>query len=64
MFEEDRFDLYSGLEGQTLRIFHIEGRPEAMGKVGTVKEVDDAGLLHGTWGDYPLDPTKDRYQLV
>jgi len=51
--------------GDTIMIDSMEGEPQYTGRVGTVKHIDDAGQIHGTWGGCALcSEYGDRYHKV
>ena len=38
--------------GDKIEILEMVGEPQYTGKVGVVDFIDDAGQVHGTWGDF------------
>ena len=48
----------------TIKILYMEGEPDYTGKTGTVKYIDDAGQLHGTWGGCAIIPKEDRFVIL
>ena len=54
----------SNLVGKRIRIIAMDGEPRYSGKVGTVRHVDDAGQIHGTWGGCALIPGLDSYEVL
>lgn len=50
--------------GDKLRIIYMDGEPQYRGKIGTVTLIDDAGQVHGTWGDCALIPETDQYEII
>lgn len=42
--------------GDTIRIQNMHDEPHYTGRTGTVKFIDDAGQIHGTWGGLALIP--------
>jgi len=40
--------------GDKIRIIEMSGEPQYTGKEGTVKYIDDAGGIHGSWGGLAL----------
>ncbi len=52
------------LIGKKMRIIEMQGEPQYTGKEGTVRHVDDAGQIHGTWGGCALLPDVDVFEIV
>lgn len=50
--------------GDTIRIIKMEGEPYYTGKVGVVKQIDDMGQIHGTWGGCALLPNSDVFEVI
>ena len=49
--------------GDVIRIQNMHGEPHYTGRTGTVKFIDDAGQIHGTWGGLALIPG-DEFLVV
>ena len=54
----------AGLVGKRIRIVKMDGEPHYDGRIGTVKSIDSAGNLHGTWGGLSIVPGVDRYEVL
>ena len=52
------------LIGKKIQIIYMKGEPKYSGKTGVVKEVDDAGQLHGTWGGLAVIPGEDMFKVI
>ena len=50
--------------GDAVHIFEMDGVPEYAGREGIVEAIDAAGQLHGTWGEYEINPTKDIFKKI
>ena len=50
--------------GQFVRIINMAGEPQYTGRTGTVKFIDDAGQIHGTWGGCAIQPDNDIYEVI
>ena len=50
--------------GDKIRIINMEGEPQYAGREGTVKFIDDAGQIHGTWGGCALIPDEDEWEVI
>lgn len=50
--------------GDTIRIISMSGEPQYSGCIGTVKYIDDAGQIHGTWGGCAIIPNADTYEVI
>lgn len=50
--------------GSKIRIVNMEGEPRYKGKEGVVKEIDDMGQLHGTWGGLAVIPEEDEFEIL
>ena len=50
--------------GDVIRIIDMDGEPHYSGREGTVKFIDDAGQIHGTWGGCAIVPEVDSYEIV
>ena len=50
--------------GDKIRIINMEGEPQYTGREGTVKYIDDAGQIHGTWGGCALIPGEDVWEII
>jgi len=50
--------------GDRIRIIWMYGEPQYCGKEGIVKEIDDIGQIHGTWGGCALIPNEDEYEII
>lgn len=58
--ENKRTDLI----GKKIRIIKMVGEPQYTDKVGIVKEVDDIGQIHGTWGGCAIIPSTDTFEVI
>ena len=50
--------------GDKIRIVIMQGEPQYTGKEGTVKYIDDAGQIHGSWGGCALIPNEDVWEII
>ena len=50
--------------GDKVRIIFMSGEPQYTGKEGIVKYIDDAGLIHGTWGGCAIVPGEDEWEII
>ena len=50
--------------GQFVLIINMAGEPQYTGRTGTVKFIDDAGQIHGTWGGCAIQPDNDIYEVI
>lgn len=53
--------------GDTIRIVYIDDvfAIDYNGREGVVERIDEtAGFIHGTWGDLPLMPKYDTFEIV
>ena len=50
--------------GDKIRIIHMEGEPQYIGKEGTVEYIDDAEQIHGSWGGCALIPEEDVWEII
>ena len=50
--------------GDVIRIIEMKGEVGYDGRFGIVTCIDDAGQLHGTWGDLAVLPDVNSYILV
>lgn len=48
--------------GDKIRIIEMQGEPDYTDRIGTVKKIDDAGQVHGTWGGLALQPERDKIE--
>lgn len=49
--------------GDTIRIQNMHGEPHYTGRTGTVKFIDDAGQIHGTFGGLALNEN-DEFIII
>lgn len=54
----------SKLVGKKIRLVETGGAVSHKGDVGVVLSVDDCGYFKGTWGDYPVIPGLDRFEVL
>lgn len=52
------------LIGKTIKILCMSGEPHYTGRIGTVKYIDDANQLHGTWGGLAVNPAADTFKVL
>ena len=52
------------VKGDKIRILHMEGEPQYVGREGIVQSIDDVGQIHGTWGGCAIIPETDRYEVI
>ena len=50
--------------GDKIKIIEMKGEPNYKDKEGIVKEIDDYGLLHGTWGSLAIDLQEDTIKVI
>ena len=50
--------------GDKIKIIEMKGEPNYKGRGGIVKEIDDYGLLHGTWGSLAIDLHEDTIKVM
>lgn len=50
--------------GDKIKIIDMEGEPQYKGKIGEVEFIDDAGLIHGTWGGCALIYGVDNFKII
>ena len=50
--------------GDRIRIVYMSGEPHYTGKEGTVRRIDDAGQIHGSWGGCALIPDEDEFEII
>lgn len=50
--------------GDKIKIIHMDGEPEYLGKIGIVEYIDDIGQIHGSWGGCALIPGVDKFEVV
>lgn len=50
--------------GDKIRIVYMSGEPQYSGREGTVRRVDDAGQIHGTWGGCAVIPGEDEFEVI
>ncbi len=57
-------DAYKHLIGKRIRITHMEGDQQYVGKEGVVEFVDDLPSLHGTWGGLGVLCGIDEFKVI
>ena len=50
--------------GDTIRIISMDGEPQYAEKTGIVRNIDDAGQIHGSWGGCALIPGLDQFEVI
>ena len=50
--------------GDEIRIIRMDGNDTYRNKKGVVKEIDKAYQLKGTWGNSPIIPRDDTFEIV
>ena len=50
--------------GDTIKIISMKDEPHYTNRVGTVTHIDDAGQIHGTWGECALIPEIDTFVIL
>lgn len=50
--------------GDKIEIIEMKDEPTYKGKRGTVKYIDDYGMLHGTWGSLAIDLNVDTIKVI
>ena len=50
--------------GDTIKIIKMDGEPQYTNREGVVTNIDDAGQIHGTWGDCAVIPEVDTYIIA
>ena len=50
--------------GDKIKIINMKDEPQYTNREGIVTHIDDAGQIHGTWGDCAVIPDVDTYLIV
>ena len=50
--------------GDTIKIIKMEGEPQYTDREGVITHIDDAGLIHGTWGGCAIISEIDDYVVL
>lgn len=50
--------------GRMIKIIDMKGEPHYNGRLGMVRNVDDIGQLHGTWGGLAVDLSVDKVEVL
>lgn len=50
--------------GDKIKIINMSGEENYNNKEGTVKFIDDAGQIHGTWGGCAIIPDLDKFEIL
>jgi hypothetical protein len=65
---QDSYKAYNGeyddLIGKTIRINYTRAEPGYTGVEGVVELIDSNGQLHGTWGEFVVQPESDSFEII
>lgn len=50
--------------GDTIKIIKMDGEPHYTDRESVVTHINDAGQIHGTWGECSIIPEIDAYVLL
>lgn len=50
--------------GDTIKIISMKDEPHYTNRVGVVTHIDDAGQIHGTWGECAIIPGVDTFEII
>jgi hypothetical protein len=50
--------------GDRIRIVYMSGEPQYSGREGTVRRIDDAGQIHGSWGGCAIIEGEDEFEII
>jgi hypothetical protein len=50
--------------GDRIRILYMRDEPEYTNREGIVRNIDDIGQIHGSWGGCALIPDIDMWEVI
>lgn len=47
-----------------IKIISMKDKPNYIGRIGIVEDIDAIGQLHGTWGSLAIIPEVDKFEII